>query len=111
MFDPIHPARRAVADNGLRCSMIFPHKEMLWNDEEICDGQVLEVVVKKKRLGLLLAASRSHLVRYDPSSTLFLKIVFWLFSSYSSLHASQKKSAIGLLFGNGLIFVLSQFGQ
>jgi hypothetical protein len=36
---------------------------------------------------------------------------FWLFSSNSSLHDAQKKSASGLLFGKEAIFALPQCGQ
>ena len=64
-----------------------------------------------RRLGLLLAARRSHLVLNSPSRTFAPNLPFWLFSSNSSLQDVQKKSASGLLFGKDEIFALPQCGQ
>jgi len=64
-----------------------------------------------RRLGLLLAASRSHLVLNSPSRTFEPNLPFWLFSSNSSAHDVQRKSARGLLLGNCDIFALPQWGQ
>src|SRR3954451_25184733 len=65
----------------------------------------------RNRFGLLLAASRSHLVLNAPSTTRVPNLPFWLFSSNSSLHHPQNKSASGLLFGNDDIRALPQCGQ
>src|SRR5580692_7569453 len=65
----------------------------------------------RSRFGLLLAARRSHFVLNAPSTTLMPNFPFWLFSSNSSLHVGQKKSASGLLLGNDEIFALLQCGQ
>ena len=65
----------------------------------------------RNKFGLLSAASRSHFALNAPSSTLVPNLLFWLFNSYSSLHATQWKSATGLLFGKGFIFGAPQFGQ
>jgi hypothetical protein len=64
-----------------------------------------------RRLGLLLAARRSHLALNSPSKTFAPNFPFWLFNSNSSLQDVQKKSASGLLFGNCDIFALPQWGQ
>jgi hypothetical protein len=60
---------------------------------------------------LFFEARRSHFVLNAPSTTLVPNLPFWLLSSNSSLQDGQKKSASGLLLGNGEILVLPQCGQ
>ncbi len=62
-------------------------------------------------MGLLLSSKRAHMLRKAPSTTFLPKLLFWLFSSYSSLHFGQKKSAAGQLFSNWLMVEFPQLGQ
>ena len=65
---------------------------MLGHDQEISYRKLFQVVIQKKRFGLLSAASRSHLVRKDPSRSLFPKMLFWLSLAHTLLCTTRRKN-------------------
>lgn len=84
---------------------------MLGHDQEISYRKLFQVVIQKKEIRVVIGSQPFALGPKGPIKKLVSEDAFWLFSSYSSLHDPQKKSATGLLFGNGFIVGHPQLGQ
>jgi hypothetical protein len=86
-------------------------EEMFGHDEQIHDRERFEIVVHQQQVGIVACGQTLALVLNSPSRTLAPNLPFWLFSSNSSLHAVQKKSASLLLLGKEETLALPQCGQ
>jgi hypothetical protein len=52
IFEPIQPARRAVAASGFRLDDLAD-EEMLWHDEQVYDGEGFQIVIHQQKIGIV----------------------------------------------------------
>ena len=55
MFEPTQPARRAV--NAQRLSLFddFAYEKMLWNDEQVDDAELLQIIIEEKEVWIIVS--------------------------------------------------------